>query len=47
MGDRPILFAGIIGREKTVVCAIANFLQTLSDNFAESLFIADLIDQLM
>jgi hypothetical protein len=47
MRDRPILLTGIIGREKAIMCAIANLLQALSDNFTESLFIADLVDQLM
>lgn len=47
MRDRPILFAGIIGCEKAIVCSIANLLQALSDNFTESLFIANLVNQLM
>lgn len=47
MRDRPILLAGVVGGEKTIVCAIANLLQTLSDDLAEPLFIANLVDQLM
>lgn len=47
MRDRPILLAGVVGGEKTIVCAIANLLQTLSDDLAESLFVANLVDQLM
>lgn len=47
MRDRPILLAGVVGCKKTIVCAIANLLQTLRDDLAESLFIANLVDQLM
>jgi hypothetical protein len=47
MRDRPILLARIVGREKAVMCSIANLLQALSDNFTESLFIANLVNQLM
>jgi hypothetical protein len=47
MRDRPILFAGIVGCEKAIMCSISNLLQALSDNFAESLLIANLVNQLM
>lgn len=47
MRDRPILLAGIVGCEKAIVCTVANLLQALSDNFAESLFIANLVNELM
>lgn len=47
MSDSPVLLRGVVCCEQAIVCAIADFLQTLGDDFAESLLIADLIDQLM
>lgn len=47
MRDRPVLLAGIVGREQAVVSAIANLLQSLRDDFAESLLVTHLIYQFM
>lgn len=47
MGNSPVLLAGVIGREETIVCSIADLLETSSDGLAETLFIADFVHQLL
>ena len=47
MSDSPVLLRGVVGCEQAIVCAIADLLQTLGDDFSESLLIADLVNQLM
>lgn len=43
MGNRPVLFAGIVCGEETVVDTVANLMQTSGDHFAETFLIADFI----
>lgn len=47
MGNSPILLAGIIRREKTIMGTISDLFQACCDNFAKTVFIADFIDELV
>lgn len=43
----PVLLAWVVGREETVVCSIANLIQTSGNDLAEAFFVAYLVHELV